>query len=49
MAVKDFVAYAISTGHESAERQSYTTLPPLLQQEAQALLAQLTANGQPLK
>jgi phosphate transport system substrate-binding protein len=49
VAVKDFVAYTISTGQESAERLSYATLPPFLQQQGQALLAQLTANGQPLK
>lgn len=49
MAVKDFIAYAISSGQESAERLSYSKLPVFVQQEAQTLLAQLTANGQPLK
>lgn len=46
--VKSFVAYAISSGQESAERLSYTKLPPFVQSQAQALLAQLTVNGQPL-
>jgi len=49
MAVKDFIAYAISSGQESAEWLSYSKLPAFVQQEAQALLPQLTANGQPLK
>ena len=48
-AVRDFVAYAISTGQDSAERLSYARLPPSVQQKAQALLAQLTANVQPSK
>ncbi len=47
-AVKDFVAYALSTGQESSEQLSYSKLPPFVQQEAQALLAQLTVNGQPM-
>jgi len=47
-AVKDFVAYAISTGQDSAEQLSYAKLPASVQQEGQALLAQLTAGGQPL-
>jgi phosphate transport system substrate-binding protein len=49
IAVKDFIAYAISTGQESAEQLSYAKLPPSVQQKAQALLTQLTANGQPLQ
>jgi phosphate transport system substrate-binding protein len=48
-AVRDFVAYAISTGQDSAERLSFAKLPPSVQQKAQALLAQLTANVQPTK
>lgn len=47
-AVKDFIAYAISTGQDSAEQLSYAKLPASVQQDGQALLAQLTANGQPL-
>jgi len=49
MAVRDFVAYAISTGQDSAERLSYAKMPPSVQQKAQEVLAQLTVNGQPLK
>lgn len=49
MAVRDFVAYAISGGQDSAEALSYSKLPVFVQQEAQRLLTQLTANGQPLK
>lgn len=48
-AVKDFVAFAISTGQNSAEELSYAKLPDAVQKQGQALLAQLTANGQPLK
>jgi phosphate transport system substrate-binding protein len=47
-AVKDFLAYAISSGQESAEQLSYSKLPPFVQQQAQALLMQLTINGQPM-
>ncbi len=45
-AARDFVAYAISTGQESATGLSYAKLPPFMQQQAQNLLAQLTVNGQ---
>jgi len=48
-AVKDFIAFAISTGQNSAEGLSYAKLPDSLQKEGQSLLSQLTANGQPLK
>jgi phosphate transport system substrate-binding protein len=48
-AVKDFIGYVISTGQESSEQLSYAKLPPFVQQEAQALLAQLTVSGLPLK
>lgn len=48
-AVRDFVSYAISTGQDSAEELSYAKLPEPIQKEGQSLLAQLTANGQPLK
>lgn len=46
VAVRDFIAYVLSTGQESSEQLSYSRLPPFVQQEAQALLAQLTVNGQ---
>lgn len=48
-AVKNFVAYAISSGQDASEGLSYTRLPSSVQQKANELLAQLTANGQPLK
>jgi hypothetical protein len=47
-AVKDFVAFAISTGEDSAEELSYARLPDSVQKQGQGLLSQLTANGQPL-
>jgi phosphate transport system substrate-binding protein len=48
-AVKDFVAFAISTGQSSAEELSYAKLPEAIQKQGQMLLSQLTASGQPLK
>jgi phosphate transport system substrate-binding protein len=48
-AVRDFIAFAISTGQNSAEELSYTKLPDAIQKQGQTLLSQLTANGQPLK
>lgn len=48
-AVKDFVAFAISTGQDSAEELSYTKLPDAVQKQGRELLSQLTAGGQPLK
>ncbi len=48
-AVKDFIAYAISTGQDSAEELSYAKLPEPVQKQGQELLSQLTANGRPLK
>lgn len=48
-AIKDFVAFAISTGQNSAEELSYARLLDPVQQQGQVLLSQLTANGQPLK
>jgi len=48
-AVRDFVAFALSTGQDSAEALAYAKLPDAVQKQGQALLAQLTANGQPLK
>ena len=47
--IKDFVAFAISTGQNSAEELSYAKLPDSVQKQGQGLLSQLTANGQPLK
>jgi len=48
-AVKNFIAYAISKGQDSAEELSYAKLPEPIQKEGQELLGKLTANGQPLK
>jgi phosphate transport system substrate-binding protein len=48
-AVRDFVAFAISTGQSSAEELSYAKLPEAVQKQGQALLTQLTVNGEPLK
>jgi phosphate transport system substrate-binding protein len=47
-AVKDFVAYAISSGQDAAEGLSYAKLPASLQKRDQALLGELTAGGHPL-
>jgi len=48
-AVRDFIAFAISTGQDSAEDLSYAKLPDAIQKQGQVLLTQLTANGQPVK
>jgi phosphate transport system substrate-binding protein len=48
-AIKDFVNFALTTGQDSSEELSYTKLPDAVQKQGQALLSQLTANGQPLK
>jgi phosphate transport system substrate-binding protein len=48
-AVRDFIAFAISKGQDSAEELSYAKLPDSIQKQGQVLLAELTANGQPLK
>lgn len=48
-ALRDYIAYALSTGQDVAEELSYAKLPPPVQQQGQALLSQLTQNGQPLK
>jgi phosphate transport system substrate-binding protein len=48
-AVRDFVGFAISKGQDSAEELSYAKLPDAIQKQGRALLAELTANGQPLK
>ena len=47
--LRDFIAYSLSTGQDSAEGLYYAKLPTLVQQQGQTLLAQLTENGQPLK
>ncbi|HEY3973245.1 MAG TPA: phosphate ABC transporter substrate-binding protein PstS [Candidatus Sulfotelmatobacter sp.] len=47
--VKDFIAFALSSGQDSAEELSYAKLPETVKKQGQALLNQLTANGQPLK
>lgn len=48
-ALRDFVAYAISAGQDSAEEMSYAKLADSVQMQGQELLSQLTADGQPLK
>ncbi len=48
-AVKNFIAYAITKGQDSAEELSYAKLPDPVQQQGEMLLSQLTASGQPLK
>lgn len=48
-ALKDYIAYALSTGQDVAEQLWYAKLPPPVQQQGQALLSQLTQNGQPIK
>lgn len=45
-AVRDFVAYAISSGQDIAEELSYAKLPPSVQQQGQQLLGQLTTTQQ---
>jgi phosphate transport system substrate-binding protein len=49
VALKAFLAYALSTGQDAAEGLSYSKLPPAVQQQGQALLAQLTDNGKPIQ
>lgn len=48
-AVKDFIAYALSQGQDSAEGLSYARLPQSVQAQGQQLLSQLKADGQPLR
>ncbi len=48
-AFRDFIAYALSQGQDSAEELSYTKLPASVEQKSQTLLTQLTENGQALK
>jgi phosphate transport system substrate-binding protein len=47
-AFRDFIEYAITQGQGSAEEMYYSRLPVPVQQQSQALLAQLTENGHPL-
>jgi phosphate transport system substrate-binding protein len=48
-AFRDFIAYALSQGQDSAAELSYTRLPASVEQKSQTLLTQLTENGQALK
>lgn len=48
-ALRDYIAYALTTGQDVAEELYYAKLPLPVQQQGQALLSQLTQNGQPLK
>jgi phosphate transport system substrate-binding protein len=48
-ALKDFLTYALTTGQDAAEELSYSRLPAPVLQQGQALLAQLTDNGNPIK
>ena len=48
-AVRDFVAYAISTGQDSAEDLSYAKLPDSLREQGRQLLSHLSAYNQPVK
>lgn len=48
-AFRDFIAYAISQGQDSAEELSYTRLPVSVEQKSRTLLTQLTENRQALK
>jgi len=48
-AIKDFVGFALSTGQDSAQELAYAKLPDAVEKQGEALLTQLTANGEPLK
>jgi phosphate ABC transporter phosphate-binding protein len=48
-ALKDYLTYALSTGQDVAEELSYAKLPPSIQHHGQALLAELTDNGKPIR
>jgi phosphate transport system substrate-binding protein len=48
-ALKDYLTYALTTGQDVAQELSYAKLPASLQQQSQALLSELTDNGQPMK
>lgn len=47
-ALRDYIAYALTNGQDVAEQLWYAKLPPPVQQQGQALLSQLTQNGQPI-
>ena len=48
-AVKDFVSFAITKGQDRPDGLAYAKLADSIQKPGQALLSQLTANGQPSK
>ncbi len=48
-AFRDFIAYSLSAGQDSAEELSYAKLPVSVLQQGRTLLAQLTENGRPMK
>ena len=48
-AFRDFIAYALTQGQNTAEELAYTKLPPSVQQKSQTLLTYLTEDGHPLK
>ena len=48
-ALRDFLGYSLSTGQDVTEQLYYTRLPPPIQQQGEALLAQLTESGKPTK
>jgi phosphate transport system substrate-binding protein len=48
-ALKDYINYALTTGQDAAPELSYAKLPPPIQQQSEALLSQLTDNGQPIR
>jgi phosphate transport system substrate-binding protein len=47
--IKDFIKDVITNGQDVAQQMNYAKLPDSLQQQDQKLLAEMTANGQPLK
>jgi len=48
-ALRDYIAYALSTGQDVAEELFYARLPTPVQHQGQALLSELTQNGQPIQ
>lgn len=48
-AFRDFIAYALTNGQNTAEELSYTKLPASVQQKSQTLLTYLTEDGHPLQ
>jgi phosphate transport system substrate-binding protein len=47
-ALRDYIAYALTAGQDVAEELSYAKLPPPVQHLGEALLSQLTQDGQPI-